>query len=60
MPFDASEKPKPVPYTYRTLYLPVALKEEVDRLASENHSSFNKMVIRMIEYCLNDMKEPET
>lgn len=42
---------------YKTLYISEELMEEVNRLAIANDTSFNKMVITMIEYCLQEIEE---
>jgi len=51
-------KPKPtkekVKAGYKTLYISDELAEKVNKIASENNTSFNNVVISMIEKCLNE------
>ena len=37
---------------YKTIYLTQELAEKVEKIATENHTSFNNIVISMIEACL--------
>lgn len=38
--------------TYKTLYLKESLVKEIERIAKENDTSFNNVVVSMIETCL--------
>ncbi len=58
MPFRPEDTSK-INHIYKSLYISEALAEQVDRLASKNGTSFSKMVVRMIEYCLNDMEQEQ-
>ena len=42
---------------YKTIYLSKELIDRVEAMAAENHSSFNSIVVSMIEYCLNEENE---
>ena len=42
---------------YKTIYLSKELIDRVEAMAAENHSSFNSIVVSMIEYCLNEESE---
>lgn len=37
---------------YKTLYLKEELAKEIDKIAKENDTSFNNVIVSMIEYCL--------
>mgnify|MGYP004733006449 CR=1 FL=1 len=39
---------------YKTIYIKQSLVEQINKIASENNTSFNNVVISMIESCLND------
>ena len=39
---------------YKTLYLKRSLAERLEQIASENNTSFNNVVISMIESCLKE------
>ena len=42
-------------YEYKSLRLPKALIEQIQKLADENSISFNKVVIQSLEYALNNI-----
>ena len=42
---------------YKTIYLTQELAEKVEKIATENHPSFNNVVISMIEACLPKDKD---
>jgi hypothetical protein len=42
------------PASYKSLYIKNSLLKEVNKIANANHTSFNNIVISMIEHCLND------
>ena len=46
-------------YENKSLRLPKALIEQVQKLAKENEMSFNKVVIQCIEYALDHTEENE-
>lgn len=37
---------------YKTLYVKEELVKEVEKIAHDNNTSFNNVVVSMIEYCL--------
>ena len=39
---------------YKSLYISKALADKVQKIASENNTSFNNVVISMIESCLQE------
>ena len=40
------------PSTYKTLYLKEVLVKEIEKIANDNKTSFNNVVVSMIETCL--------
>ena len=44
---------------YKTIYLTQELAEKVEKIATENHTSFNNVVISMIEACLPKDKDKD-
>ena len=40
------------PSSYKTLYIKDSLIKEIEQIAKENDTSFNNVVISMIETCL--------
>ena len=47
-------KKNKVEASYKTLYLKNNLIEKLDKIAKENNTSFNNVVVSMLEYCTND------
>lgn len=41
-------------YIYRTLYIKQSLVNKINKLANDNNTSFNNIVISMIEACLEE------
>lgn len=37
---------------YKTLYLKDNIVKEIEKIAKDNNTSFNNVVVSMIEYCL--------
>ena len=40
--------------TYKTLYIKKGVSEQIEKIATEYNTSFNNVVISMIEACLSD------
>lgn len=40
------------PSTYKTLYLKEKMVKDIEKIAKENETSFNNVVVSMIETCL--------
>ena len=47
-------KKNKVEASYKTLYLKNSLIEKLDKIPKENNTSFNNVVVSMLEYCTND------
>ena len=56
MPFVPKETKKKVEAGYKTIYLRKSLIDEIERIAKENSTSFNNVVVSMIERCLEEDK----
>ena len=41
---------------YKTLYIKEDLVKEIEKIAKDNNTSFNNVIISMIEYCLKKNK----
>lgn len=52
-------KKESVEYENKSLRLPKELIEKVQNLANEYNMSFNKVVIKCIEYALDNMKQDD-
>lgn len=52
MPFKPKETRNKVKSVYKTLYVSQTLVDAIDAMAAENKTSFNNIVVSMIEYCL--------
>lgn len=53
MIFVPNKTKKKNPSTYKTLYLKDELVKDIEKIAKENDTSFNNVVVSMIETCLN-------
>ena len=53
MKFVPKKTKEKEPSTYKTLYLKEKLVEEIEKIAKENNTSFNNVIVSMIETCLN-------
>lgn len=42
---------------YKSLYIKEELVKKIEKLAVENNTSFNNVIISMIEHCLKDNDE---
>ena len=40
--------------TYKTVYMKRTLTEQIERIAAEHKTSFNNVVVSMIEACLSE------
>lgn len=47
-------KEKRVDSTYKSLYLPCQLIEQITEIAKKNKTSFNHVVVSMIEHCIKE------
>lgn len=42
---------------YKSLYINELLVEMIEKIASDNNTSFNNVIISMIEFCLFEQKK---
>jgi len=54
MDFEIKPTQKKEASVYKSLYIKRSLAEQVDRIAKEHETSFNNVVISMIEACLRE------
>ena len=47
------------PANYKSLYIKEKLIKEIEKIAKENNTSFNNVIISMIEQCLNEIEKKE-
>ena len=60
MPFVPKKTRKKVEAGYKTIYLRQCVIDQIEKIAQENNTSFNNVVVSMIEQCLEeDGDEPE-
>ena len=57
MKFIIKKTKEKITSLYKTLYIKEVLVKEIELIAKENDTSFNNVVISMIEYCLDNEKE---
>ena len=60
MGFQMKPTRKKVSSVYKSLYINEQLAERVEQMAKENETSFNNVVISMIEHCLAEGAEEKT
>lgn len=59
MPFVPKKTKKKVEAGYKTIYLRQSVINQLEKIAKENNTSFNNVVVSMIERCLDeDTDEP--
>lgn len=54
MKFEIKKTKEKETACYKSLYIKDNLVKEIEKLAKENNTSFNNIVISMIEYCLSE------
>ena len=59
MPFEPKKTRNKVESAYKSIYLRQTVIDELDRLAAKHSTSFNNIVVTMIEQCLKDIKKEE-
>ncbi len=60
MPFVPKKTRKKVESRYKTIYLRQEIIEALEKIAQKNNTSFNNVVVSMIEQCLEENEdEPE-
>lgn len=59
MPFNPKNIKQKVDTCNKSLYLRQDLVDAIEKIAKENNTSFNKVVVSMIEQCLEDIQNDE-
>ena len=54
MPFVPKKTKQKVEAGYKTIYLRQSVIDEVEQIAKDNSTSFNNVVVSMIERCLEE------
>lgn len=54
MKFELRQSPAKEESIYKTLYIKRSLADHIEDIAAENNTSFNNVVISMIESCLKE------
>ena len=54
MNFKIKNTKQKEPSIYKTLYIKEALADKIEKIAAENETSWNNVVISMIESCLEE------
>ena len=54
MAFKLKKTKEKIPSLYKTIYIREELALAIDKIAKENNTSFNNVVISMIEECLKE------
>lgn len=57
MSFTIKDTKRKEPASYKSLYLKDNLIKEIENIALENNTSFNNVIVSMIEHCLKNEKE---
>ena len=52
MKFVPKKTKEKEPTSYKTLYLKESLVKEIEKITKENNTSFNNVIVSMIETCL--------
>lgn len=54
MSIEIDLKKSKVNASYKTIYLKNEMIEKINKIANKNDTSFNNIVVNMIEYCLKE------
>lgn len=54
MSFQIKDNKTRIKHVYKTLYISELLAEQIEKIAFRNNTSFNNVVISMIEHCLKE------
>lgn len=60
MPFKPKPTKNKAQAVYKSLYLSGTLAAQVEQIAKDNETSFNNVVVSMIEHCLSEGGEEKT
>lgn len=54
MSFEIKSTKQKEPAIYKTLYIKQSIADRIEKIANENNTSWNNIVISMIESCLKE------
>ncbi len=54
MKFEVKKTKEKETASYKSLYIKDKLIKEIDKIAKENDTSFNNVVVSMIEHCISE------
>lgn len=57
MAFIPKETLKKEVSVHRSLYIKESLMQEIEKIANDNNTSINNVIISMIESCIKDIKK---
>ena len=57
MTFVPKKTKEKIPSTYKSIYIKEELAKKIEQIAKDNDTSFNNVVISMIEECLKEDKD---
>lgn len=60
MPFQPRKTRNKVESAYKSIYLRQSVIDELNGLAAKHNTSFNNIVVTMIEQCLEDIHNDES
>ena len=60
MPFQPKKTRGKVESAYKSIYLRQTVIDELNRLAVKYNTSFNNIVVTMIEQCLEDIRKEDS
>lgn len=59
MPFQPKKTRHKVESAYKSIYLRQTVIDEIDKLAAKHNTSFNNIVVTMVEQCLEEIRKEE-
>lgn len=59
MPFEPKKTRRKVESAYKSIYLRQTVIDELDRLAAKHNTSFNNIVVTMVEERLEELRKEE-
>ena len=60
MKFEIKKTKEKISSSYKTIYLADSIIEQITDIAKEHDTSFNNVVVSMIEACLDDRERDST
>lgn len=60
MAFQVKPTKRKEPTAYKTIYLKQSLVDRIEEIAAKNTTSFNNVVVSMIESCLSELDQKDS